>query len=307
MSCFVCHALCVTGSDLSASAVLYAHDRYCRGLGRVLVLILHRESTVCWIASWRFPASPIRTKMLSALIVATAHVHAPAGHLHARASRACVSASAATAASGAIVEAPALKPPRNREDMLDQASKAILRAREDGSNRFTLRLFLPKGEDGNLYPPDESWEGGIMQLYAACTPMVRDILRRISNEIAGVPPSLKEQRIDPSGVDGEAVWFAQSSEPKDDAVGVVQPSAESMPTIRELNRNCGPTRSLLMVNPQWKERDDPFDALSRKGGFLGALGSVLGGKDAVSATHCQKLTCPGLKCASNASFLPAEG
>ena len=28
-------------SDLSASAVLYAHDRYCRGLGRVLVLIIH--------------------------------------------------------------------------------------------------------------------------------------------------------------------------------------------------------------------------------------------------------------------------
>ena len=29
-------------SDLSASAVLYAHDRYCRGLGRVLVFIIHR-------------------------------------------------------------------------------------------------------------------------------------------------------------------------------------------------------------------------------------------------------------------------
>lgn len=166
--------------------------------------------------------------------------------------------------------------------MLDQAAKAILRARESGSNRFTLRLFLPKNDDdSNLYPPDESWEGGIMQLYAACTPMVRDVLRRISSEIAGVPPSLKEQRIDPSGVDGEAVWFAQSTEPKNDAVGIVQPTPERMPTIRELNENCGPTRPLLMVNPQWKERDDPFDALSRKGGFLGALGSVLGGKVAM--------------------------
>ena len=28
-------------SDLSASAVWCAHDRYCRGLGRALVLILH--------------------------------------------------------------------------------------------------------------------------------------------------------------------------------------------------------------------------------------------------------------------------
>ena len=40
LSCFVC-VLVRCGSDLSASAVLYAHDRYCRGLGRVLVLIIH--------------------------------------------------------------------------------------------------------------------------------------------------------------------------------------------------------------------------------------------------------------------------
>ena len=38
----VCLCSCVR-SDLSASAVLYAHDRYCRGLGRVLVLIIHSE------------------------------------------------------------------------------------------------------------------------------------------------------------------------------------------------------------------------------------------------------------------------
>ena len=38
--CVVCvFARC--RSDLSALAVLYAHDRYCRGLGRVLVLIIH--------------------------------------------------------------------------------------------------------------------------------------------------------------------------------------------------------------------------------------------------------------------------
>ena len=144
--------------------------------------------------------------------------------------------------------------------------------------RYTLRLFLPRGEDQKLYPTDESWQGGIMQLYTACTPLVRDLLRKISTETAGVPPALSEQRLDPSGVDGEAVWFAQSNEAADDAVGLVQPSAERMQTIRTLDGQCGPKRPLLMVNPQWKERDDPFDALARKGGFLGALGNVLGGK-----------------------------
>ena len=33
---------------------------------------------------------------------------------------------------------------------------------------------------------------------------------------------------------------------------------------------------------QWKERDDPLDALSRKGGLLGSLGNFLGGKVALS-------------------------
>ena len=45
MSCFVCHALCVTGCDLSASAVLYAHDRYCRGVACARINI-HSANTV---------------------------------------------------------------------------------------------------------------------------------------------------------------------------------------------------------------------------------------------------------------------
>ena len=47
--CFVC-VFVRCRSDLSASAVLYAHDRYCRGLGRVLVLIIHghHDTAVLW-------------------------------------------------------------------------------------------------------------------------------------------------------------------------------------------------------------------------------------------------------------------
>jgi len=164
--------------------------------------------------------------------------------------------------------------------MLSQASAAVLRAQASGVNRGTLRLFLPRGDDGALYPPDESWQGGIMQLFLACSPLVRDLLRRLSSEVAGVPPTLSEQRLDESGVDGESVWFAQSKEPRDDAVALVQPSAERLATIRKLGQDAG-ERLLLLVNPQWKERDDPLDALSRKGGFLGALGNFMGGKAAL--------------------------
>ena len=119
-----------------------------------------------------------------------------------------------------------------------------------------------------------------MQLFAACSPLTRDLLRRLSTEVAGVPPSLNEQRLDVSGVDGESVWFAQSSQPEDDCVGLVQPTPDRLATIRKLCSECG-ARPLLMVNPQWREGDDPFDALSRKGGLLGALGNALGGKAAL--------------------------
>jgi hypothetical protein len=195
--------------------------------------------------------------------------------------------------------------------MLQQAASAIGRAREAGISRCTLRVFLPRGDAGDLCPTDESWQGGIMQLYKACSPLVRDLIKRISTDEAGVPPALTEQRLDASGVDGESAWFAQSANPQNDMTGLVQPSAEQMGTIRTLSGEAG-GRLLMLINPQWKactalspilprrlpvsscalsevpmhpsrpsqERDDPFDALSRKQGLLGALGKALGGKAA---------------------------
>mmetsp|Transcript_688 Transcript_688/g.1229 ORF Transcript_688/g.1229 Transcript_688/m.1229 type:complete len:246 (+) Transcript_688:343-1080(+) len=164
--------------------------------------------------------------------------------------------------------------------MIEQAVAAVSRAREEGRNRLILRLFLPR--DGELTPPDESWVGGIMQLYATCSPLARELLQKLGVSVAGVPPSLKEQRLDESGVDGESVWMAQSSRPQDDTVGFVQPSAEQIERVSEVSSSAG-SRPVLLINPQWKERDDPLDALSRKGGFLGSLGSFLGGKAATEA------------------------
>jgi len=138
-----------------------------------------------------------------------------------------------------------------------------------------LRLLLPRG--GNLVPPDESWEGGILQLYSVCSPLVKDLLRQISSSIAGVPPALREQRLDASGVDGESMWVAQSARPAEDGVAFVQPSAEVLDAIEQVCESAG-ARPVLMVNPQWREGDDPLDALSRQGGIIGAIGCFLGGK-----------------------------
>ena len=81
--------------------------------------------------------------------------------------------------------------------------------------------------------------------------------------IAVSQPALQEQRLDVSGVDGESVWMAQSSKPEDDAVGFVQPSVEIVDKVVQISDTAG-SRPVLLVNPQWKERDDPLDALSRK-------------------------------------------
>ena len=104
--------------------------------------------------------------MLS-LVVGAAAFSAPALHSR-RPAVACIRATA-PAAEGTAVE-PEVRPPRDEAEMLAQATAAVVRGKESGLTRFTLRLFLPR--DGELVPPDESWQGGIMQLYAVASPLV---------------------------------------------------------------------------------------------------------------------------------------
>lgn len=210
-------------------------------------------------------------------------------------SRRCLSLGAAACRAGHLVASeaassaaaikpptfqPKVVPPNNKADMLAQAVTAVQQARGADIHRQVLRLFLPR--DGELTPPDESWVGGIMQLYAVASPLARELLQKLGVAVAGVPPSLREQRLDSSGVDGESLWMAQSSKPQDDAVGFVQPSTEQVGRVLEISGTAG-TRPVLLINPQWKERDDPLDALSRRAGLLGSLGNFLGGKAATEA------------------------
>jgi hypothetical protein len=106
-----------------------------------------------------------------------------------------------------------------------------------GATRQIVRILLPRdaasGQLGELYeaeaitndggrsmgrrdirlvPTDESWQGGIMQLYRSAGPCARDILGRMSPTaaISGVPPRIIEDRsIDESGVDGIGMLYTQ--------------------------------------------------------------------------------------------------
>jgi hypothetical protein len=196
--------------------------------------------------------------------------------------------------------------PLNYDEMVSMAAQAVSDAyTQQGKTRQMVRLLLPrdpasgqlgqyfendaadesgvldprKSGDLLLVPPDETWQGGIMQLYRAASPMCRDLLRRLSSNKGGIPPKITEDRsVDESGVDGIGLFLAQSSvSPEEDASCFVQPSQEVIQAIESISGQAG-KRLVLLLNPQWRNTDDAFDSASTKGGFLGGLASRLGGK-----------------------------
>ena len=100
-----------------------------------------------------------------------------------------------------------------------------------------------------------------------------------SSETSGcdAAPTVREQRLDASGVDGEALMVAEAAEARLDASAFVQPSLETQKAIEDVAAAAGP-RLVLMVNPQFRDSDDTLDFLASKAGFLGQLGGFLGGK-----------------------------
>lgn len=85
--------------------------------------------------------------------------------------------------------------PLSFDEMIRQASSAMSDAFDQGMNRQIMRVLLPRDPSnvqiGNFFendadvdtqglvlvPLDESWQGGIMQLYRAAAPTCRAILR----------------------------------------------------------------------------------------------------------------------------------
>jgi len=194
-----------------------------------------------------------------------------------------------------------LSMPLSYDEMLSMASQAVADAYEKGKTRQVIRLLLPRDpksgqlgqyfedeamtsnriESSNmlLVPPDETWQGGIMQLYRAAVPTCTEILRRISSNKGGIPPTITEDRsVDESGVDGVGVLLAQSKvSPEEDASCFVQPSQETIDVVENISAQAG-KRLVVLMNPQWRNSDDAFDKASKEGGFLGGLASFLGGK-----------------------------
>mmetsp|Transcript_11729 Transcript_11729/g.15310 ORF Transcript_11729/g.15310 Transcript_11729/m.15310 type:complete len:356 (-) Transcript_11729:149-1216(-) len=189
-----------------------------------------------------------------------------------------------------------LSVPASVTEMCREAASAMRDAyAKNGNTRQIIRVLLPRdsanaqlgmlyeadasrSNDVSLVPPDETWQGGIMQLYRAAAPTCKEILREFSPSENGIPPKLVEDRsVDESGVDGVGLWITENVNAKDDVSCFVQPTQESLEFVETISSQAG-NRLVLLMNPQWRNVDDALDATSKNTGFFGMLASSLGGK-----------------------------
>lgn len=144
--------------------------------------------------------------------------------------------------------------PTSVEDQVRQAIRSIQQAKssEQQITRHNIRLLLPLIGATDL----DDWPGGSRQMMVAAGPLVESIMLGLGISTS----SIRKICIDES--DGVYAWMGESTEAKDDCVFIILPTAESVPMIRDLDKQVGPKRNLVLVNPQWKRRSD-------FGGFFG--------------------------------------
>lgn len=186
-----------------------------------------------------------------------------------------------------------LSVPLSLDEMVRQASSAVKKAAASGQTKQIVRLLLPRdsgsGDFGrylegdpsidaaeiSLVPPDESWQGGIMQLYRAAAPMTEMVVREITAAGEGLPSRVSEDRsVDESGVDGVGLFQTEDGK----VTCWLQPTQENIDGVEASAAKAGEENVVLLLNPQWRLVDDALDSASQKEGFLGGLANFLGGK-----------------------------
>ena len=146
--------------------------------------------------------------------------------------------------------------PTSVDDQVRQAVVSLQRASQDGRHRHLIRLLLPVIGATDL----DDWPGGARQMMEAAYPLVTSIVQGIpsnnnNNEKKNSAVQCSNQLVDAS--EGVYAIMAQAAHAKDDVCAVVLPTADLvLPKLQELSDQVGPTRNLLLVNPQWKRRSD---------------------------------------------------
>lgn len=160
-------------------------------------------------------------------------------------------------------------------DQVRQATESIKRATADGQHRHLIRLLLPVIGATDL----DDWPGGARQMMQAADPLVERMIQGVMMTLPTDGSSNNNnqvstfQRLLLDDSDGVYAILAQAvSSSRDDSCTVLLPSADTIHAVQELEPQVGPSRNLLIVNPQWKRRSD----------FLGGLGFFGGGARAAA-------------------------
>jgi len=194
--------------------------------------------------------------------------------------------------SSKTTAAKALRVPLTWDEMVRQAASAVKDAARDGQTRQIVRVLVPRDsrsgdfgkyaesdagidlENALLVPPDESWQGGIMQLYRAGSPTCSALVRKVTED-NGLPSRVTEDRsVEESGVDGVGLFQTD-----DRAVACwLQPTQEIIDDVVDICVKDSDDQVRILMNPQWRQVDDALDTASQGEGFLSGLASFLGGK-----------------------------
>ena len=149
-----------------------------------------------------------------------------------------------------------LEVPYNRQDMVEQAARAVERAYKDGITRQTVRFALIKEDQS--FVDLELWPGGAEQMSReAAKPLTRDLLKtmRLDKEQVFLPPEIKEQ--DVWDFDGSALISSEAKQgPKHDVQALVLPNTDAkyIKDIETIDASMG-DRLFLLVNPFWRNLD----------------------------------------------------
>ena len=170
--------------------------------------------------------------------------------------------------------------PTSVEDQVRQAAASVQRAsRHDGIHRQTVRLLLPLIGATEL----DDWPGGSRQQMEAAEPLVRTILETVasaadaaaaaddvnsggssfttSSRSSSSSSSSSIQKVLLDASEGVSALLVQATKARDDACAVLLPTAETVTattasSLYSLDEQVGPSRTLFLVNPQWRRRSD---------------------------------------------------
>eukprot|EP00549_Striatella_unipunctata_P001996 CAMPEP_0118711492 /NCGR_PEP_ID=MMETSP0800-20121206/24126_1 /TAXON_ID=210618 ORGANISM="Striatella unipunctata, Strain CCMP2910" /NCGR_SAMPLE_ID=MMETSP0800 /ASSEMBLY_ACC=CAM_ASM_000638 /LENGTH=289 /DNA_ID=CAMNT_0006616109 /DNA_START=75 /DNA_END=941 /DNA_ORIENTATION=- len=134
--------------------------------------------------------------------------------------------------------------PTSVDDQVRQCREAYNKASADGYKRHTIQLLLPLIGATEL----DDWPGGAPQMMDAALPLVKNCFSEAQQF---------QDFVLNNNVDEVRAVLVQQESSKDDACAILLPTADTVVDVQQLDETqVGPSRNLLLVNPQWKRKTD---------------------------------------------------